>query len=263
MVVYWSVPYFTRETYFNESNNFNLVAQKYSNKYPCYLDILEPQPLSSELFEYSKQDMKPANNFFMCPSYHSFLKNKFVIKSPLDYDLTWNVNNEMNFFSSSFYDQKFFDNYVSTRESSFGMVSLLFFSHIFFAEESCDMEVTSAYLSNNDFVNDTIYIPGTMNIGDWFRNLDFAFLMKYKNKPLKINQGDSLRYVNFKTDQKITFKKFFFTEKCSEILNYCLNQKLFKKNKNVKSYLQDIYGLFKQSKLKNVLLKEIKSNLME
>jgi len=247
MVVYWSVPHLPNKNFYRT---------------PYYLNVKEPQPLSNELAHLTNVIAKN-DSFFKCPCYHEFLKNKFVIKSPFSYNLTWTNVKGNKSVSSDLYDQEFFDKHVTVRDVNIGLVNLLIDNHIFFSEEDCEMEVTPPYLSYSDFSSKTIYVPGSYNISQWFRRLDLTFLIKEPNQKITINQDDAIMGLNFKTNQKITFKKFYFSDRMSEIYNYCLNQKAYNQDKNIKTYLNKVYNLFKQSKLKNVLLKEIKSNLME
>lgn len=238
LTVYWSTP---------------------NNNSPFYLNIQEPVPLINELLHHKQNFNQEGNNFFRCPSFHQSLSNKFLIKSPINYDLIWDGKT----FQTKSYNQDFFDRYISIREIEIGLASIQIFSHTFFCEEDLEMEVYPAYLSNSQFATKTILIPGKYNIGKWFRPLDITFIVNEKNNQIIINENDSLMYVKFHTNRPIQFKKFYFNQTISEIQEFCLNQKHFQYNKNIKTYLHNIYHKFKMSKLKKLLIKEIKSNLME
>lgn len=224
------------------------------------LNIDEPLSISEELAYFSKSDHHSANNFTRCPSYQQFLKNKFLVTSPVKYNLKF--KNEQ--VSSDYYDQDFFDDYVLVRDSKNKLVGFHFFTHIFFCEESLSMEMMQPFLSSNQFNKNNILIPGEFDISKWFRPLEVAFIVKDDPSEFTINVNDPLYYLSFKTTKKVNFKKFYFTERCTEILDSCYNEKKYSdSNRNIKTYFDVVYKKFTQSKYNKALLKEIKNNLLD
>jgi hypothetical protein len=160
---------------------------------------------------------------------------------------------------SDMHDQLFFDEMVSIRSPQLKMYSFNL-AYIFIAEEDLEMMTGGCEFSDNDFVNKTMITTGQYNIGKWARPLECAFMLKKDVSELKINRGDEYLTVNFLTDEKVNLVKFHTSDKLAAII---------KANVSTRNYLpkgfgslQYYYDLYQQSRIKKVIMKEIKSNLM-
>lgn len=245
MIVYWSI--LPQEA----SKNYG-----YDNV-PFYLNIREPVPCIED-FKHRNKDLLEMHNFLRCPCVKDLGNKVYALKSPVEYDLSWDGKQ----IYSSYYDQSFFNTNVKIKDASKGFISLRLLRYVFFTEHECVADFTPPYMCDNDFAKKSLVLPGAFDISKWFRTVDVSFFFTSQSK-INIKEDDSLLYVKFNTKEPITFKKFLFTDKCNDVHAHCLNQKIFKHNKNVKTYLQDIYSRFSNSKLKNHVLKEIKNNLLE
>ena len=208
--------------------------------------------LSSCLFddlEYFK-DIKSKNAYVKCPAFQDYIKNVFVIRSPFDYTLSLDKENEK--LHSSNYDQGFFDRYVVAREIKFGIFSLLFARLIFFSEKNIIMEQFTPFFHNS--VGKNVVIPGKFNIGKHFRPVECA-LHCFKSGNISIKEKDVLYYLKFDTDEKIVFKKFYMSEKLIKLSCFFNQKRLFtKKILPLKWYYDN--SISKQ------IIKEIKQNLI-
>ena len=67
---------------------------------------------------------------------------------------------------------------------------------MFFTEEpSLEMSVFPAYLEDNNVVNNTIMLPGKIDIGKYFRGLQFAFHMKQNCNEIIFNRKEICYYI--------------------------------------------------------------------
>ena len=159
--------------------------------------------------------------FMKCPAVTGFHQKFFVIKSPFDLELTYDRNKQDVRISES---QKFYDQFVSWRKDEYGenerpLFSFLF-QYMFVADEPVWIETYPAFLHGQP--ENTQYIPGSFDIYNWFRPVDFSFQMIDDTKPVTIKRGQPLFYLKFnskKLNDNFTMKRIEWTDE------------LFKQNK--------------------------------
>ena len=238
-VVYWS-------PYFNPNNdNWNLLFE-------------EPTRLDKVLLEQSSK-IEKQNNIFLCPAVSNISKTTFVINNPISSEFTFDVNEEYSKskiipISKNYYNSKL------TRNPNFDK-NILFeygLGYIFFSEETLNMTLTSPYFSKADHLQYGSIVFGKFNIGKWFRQIAFEFNI-WNNKTLfKIEKGENIAYINFESDKPIILKRFV------------LNDKLFKLSQAVENSknwcpfmkLKDRYNNFFKTRTNDIIIKEIKKNLI-
>jgi hypothetical protein len=219
-----------------------------------WLRSKEPDPVYKNFLK----NIKDKNtNIELCPSIKDYMKNTFSIKSIYDYNFEISENNQNVF--SSLYDQKFFDKHVIVRSRTDKLFS---FSQdmIFFTEEKT-LNMSAGifpFLENNNITRNCITVPGTFDIGKWFRLTDFAFYLKNNINKFEIEENETYQYIKFNTNDKIIFKQFKINEKLNKYLLDITNAKEFRKIK-IRS-LENYYSMLKHKKY---IIKEIKNNLVE
>lgn len=239
MIVYWC-PFLMDDSYF--------------------LNVKEPEPLIKHL-KNRTEGMTDKQNFLKCPSVNNYIKNTFIAKSPVNLDITFK-NGQI--FTSQ-YDQEFLDKNIMIRhaEDLNYFLTIHIAKLLFFSEEDLEMEFAGAYFSESKFSTSTMVIPGTVSISKWLRPTDLAFIVNKDVTTLPIKEHDHLYYVRFKTNEPVKLKKFFMTEKLIQIVKRVIHQKNYMADKSVSTYFNRAYDYFEQSKVKKIILKEIKNNLME
>lgn len=192
-----------------------------------------------------------------CPAYTRHLKNLFYIPAPVSYDLEF--KDEAIGFRSTKYDQNFFNNIVDIRDIKSLLINLGFFYN--FVPESDDLEMSQmpAYLHKNKFIDNTMIIPGTFNVGIWPRPIHPSFHMT--NKRISFEEGNPLYYVKFYTEEKIVFKEYAISEKIHLLLTTLTASKDLKQNPNNLSFFYSL--IKKRPKFRDILLSEVKKNLLE
>ena len=242
------IVYYTPISTFNqfEFNDHSLPLVKF----------LEPVETSTLIMNIPLEGLNKASNFKYCPALKNQIRNSYTLRFPFDYHLEIKDNN----IFSNMYDQQFFDQVVNIRSLEHKLLGLRIF-YLFISEDSLEMEVTGSYLGDNDFVNKTIVIPGQFNIGKWTRNLELSFLLKNNINEIKINKGDPYLNVKFLTDEHVNLKKFYPTDQLLKIIKQNLNVPKYKIK--LVEPLQYYYDLYKQSKMHNAVIREIKNNLLD
>ena len=219
------------------------------------LNYFEPQPVT-DILSSLEINSPPTDNFKNCPAVRQQLKNVFSLKFPFDNEITFDDEN----LTTSKYDQEFWNYMIkirSLKDKNLGFN----IKYLFVSEESVEVESTACWFSQNDFVNKTILVPGKFNIGKWTRPLDCAFLVKDGYNSIKINRGDDYSYLKINTDEEVVLKKFYITDKLKQIMFSNLKTRQYKIKPIEK--LAYYYNLYEKAKMHKLVMREIKSNLME
>jgi len=228
-----------------------------SNMSPLSKSLYEqPEPLSNVNTFTSFRAEQKHNNFRLCPAYLDHIHNTFRLKFPIDYDLVFDTQG----VGSSHYDNDFFNYFVSMRDFDsryFGFKVNL----IFFAEEELTMSLMPPYLENTSLATDVVSLPGTFNIGKWFRPIDYACFLNPGRNKIEIKKGDAFNYVKFHTDDKVELVQFDYVEELENIQKDILRSKMILGSASPK--LDYFYKMFKNSRYKKKILNIIKHNILE
>lgn len=192
--------------------------------------------------------------FLKCPAYTDVMKNVFGVPSWFNLDLDV-VEGGLN----SNVDQDFFNNYVTVHNVK-NKVYALEQSVMFIAkDDSLEMTQEHPNMVDNKFTKSCSVISGRFDIGKHFRMLSCAFFIRQGVNKVSIGEDDIIYNLRFNTKNKIKLVPFFMSPKFES-----LTQNLGFKNTKSNSYkpLDYYYKLFKKKKLKKLLIKEIKNNLL-
>lgn len=213
----------------------------------------EPEPIYKNLM---KEDKSKNIQLAYCPAVKDYMHNTFAIKSIYDYEYT--INKSLTSVTSDLYSKKFFDQHVQVRSLSDKSFSF-FQKYVFFTEEK-SLKLSSGifpYLEDNNITKTCIPIPGTFDIGKWFRNIEYAFFLRNDADKFKINEKEIYQYIKFDTDEQIIFKQFQINENLNKYLADILYAKEGRKQKMRE--LNNFYSMFKHKKY---IINEIKNNLI-
>lgn len=244
MNVYWTIL---------DEQKIDEINKTFSN-----LNYYEPENVFQSHLKNRKNyfnTMNKNDDYIYCPAFSGHMNNTYSIKFPFDYKLSFEDNN----IKTDMYDQSFFNKFVLIRSIDNKFISITL-PYLFFSEKSLEFLISSPYFSNNEFTKCNRVIPGKYNIGNWMRRIEIPIITDKENNDINIKKGDDALYVTFLTNKKIKLKKFFATDKIKYLVHNNLSLKNYKKNFSSLDYF---YKKFKMSKQKNLILKEIKNNLME
>ncbi len=205
-----------------------------------------------ERYNFKKEQQSPASQIQYCPAFNGNLKNLFTLRSLYDY--SFRIEND-NVIADT-HNQEFFDEHVLVRSKDKKFFSF-FNRYIFFTDEP-SLEVTFyeyPYLEDNNITKRCIIPSGRFDIGKWFRNTEFAFLLKNEFNEFKIEKNEIYSYVRFHTARKIEFKQFRFNDNFRKYVQDGLHLS----NITPLHTLENFYRFFKNKKL---ILKDIKDNLI-
>lgn len=194
------------------------------------LAFLEPEPVYPEIAGSRNFSKATTNNYLTCPAVTGYFKNTFVIKSPVDLDLSFDPNT--NWISLKNHNQNFYDSFIKNRcdirlDKEAPMIMSFFMYYIFYADKPCLIEQLSPSMHLQTCVQNIRVIPGTFDISQWFRPLEATFEIVDPTKPLIIKRGDPLFYARFitKDDSKVTLDYKKFTPEMRNEFNKCVDLK--------------------------------------
>ena len=192
--------------------------------------------------------------FLKCPVYRDAMKNVFSIGSWFNLKLNVDENG-----LSSDVPQSFMDEYIFTHSDKHKIYQILQTVIFITKDDSLKMTMEHPTMSDNSFSNNCSIINGTFDIGKYFRVVSPSFYINKGVNSVNIEEGDALYYLRFHTEKKIKFVPFFMSEKYEHITN-SVKYSVDKISSNKSMDL--LYKIFKKQKIKKLLLKEIKANLL-
>jgi hypothetical protein len=215
----------------------------------------EPKSLLKHFYERRLQENDNAQmSFHKCPFLYGFLKNHFCLSSLYDY--SFEIKNGKVF--SNQYDQQFFDDHViirSIEKKSFSFTQKFAF---FSDEKSLKMDIpVYPFLEENNISERCLLLPGSLDIGKYFRLADMPFFLKNNFNSFKIEEKEIFSYIKFNSNEKIKFLQFYPSSKLEEYANV---MPLAIKNRKYSFESPEFY--YKKFKIKSLILKEIKKNLL-
>lgn len=232
--------------------NYNLYAPPKDSNIFYY----DPKSLLSILNESRNKDAD-LSNIFRCPTVTGLTKNIYVLENPLDINVEF--DNKTNKVKTGDMMQL---NFTMPHNPSLDKNILLNYelNWIFFTEEpSLKMTLTSPYFSYAPHTQFGSIVPGSFDIGKWFRNVNLEFNIWNNKNELHIKAGEPMAYVHFDTTESV------------ELVRFNLNTQ-------IKTYIEGVaklssyeprvplvarYERFKRTRMKDLIMKEIKENIVD
>lgn len=219
-----------------------------------WMRVVKPESVRKSFYEKRFHEESPHTSYHKCPFVFDHLENIYSLHSPYDYSFKI----EGSEISTSLYSQEFFNRHVVVRSVKNKLFSF-YLPFVFFTEEkSLEMNLRYPYMENNNITQRCSTFEGTIDIGKYFRNLDFTFFIKDPFEEFIINQGEIFEYVKFNTKEKIIFKKFIPTDKIKMYLDSVSDAK-----NNQKFSFRSPSFYYDKFSIKKAVLKEIKNNLVD
>lgn len=209
------------------------------------------KPLYNEM---RKQRVKDDDSFFpytSCPAFIDMYKNTYYANFLKDVEIFIDQN-QMRSSSPGWFNvmNPSFQNRVTIE---------LDMKWIFFSEEPLHIEALPPIFHKTDTSQHGMLVSGRFDIGSWFRPINLTYILWENQQYFSVKKFDPAIYFRFITEDKIKLKQFEVTKKITEIADACIGHPF-----DYKRWipLQERYNVFKQNKLKDLLIKEIKSNII-
>jgi hypothetical protein len=130
----------------------------------------------------------------------------------------------------------------------------------FFASEPVVARFTAPFFPTISPVKNSYLSTGQFDIGRWYRTFMLEYHIPVDAVDFSIKENDPLLFIEFLTDKKIEFKRYFMTPKLSNLAVEAANaSRRYSKRKT----LFERYKMAHGSKIPNIVLAEIRKNLIE
>lgn len=240
--VYWAPCFVSSEA--NSVGDWSLLYPEPTN---LYSDILKLKVINDD----------SSKGFFSCPAIKDNFKSTYVFKSAMSSEYSYDYKDEHLSIEAK---SKNVLGYTVQRKPTLSVGPLVSFklSYIFFAEEDIDVMFSSPNFHKPKYTNYGTVVPGQFNIGSWFRSYNFEVQMWNNKGSFILEEDEPLFYAKFITNKKIKLNRFVLNEKLLSYAQHCADSPVTIKS-NIP--LTERYKRFKESKMNNLVLKEIKENL--
>lgn len=221
--------------------------------------FVEPAPLRRTLFSNRNKNNKSRQNFLKCPAVVDVVNNVFVWKSPKKTSVEIEVVDGMVEPNRRYEVGDHFDWYTEhppTLESN--LLVTLDYHIIFFCEEEVEVLFTAPYFTEAPHLSSGALVPGKVNVGAWFRPMNAEFNLWKGNKSISFEENEDIAYFTFLTDKKVKLQEFKMTTDLNKIAMSMVASITWMPHLPLK----DRYDAFRRRKLRNVVLKKIKENLV-
>lgn len=254
LIVYWSPAGFKKDV-----ESWNLLYR-------------EPNPIRQKFVDIKTETAK---GYFSCPSVRLSLKNLFALSAFVEDEIVFEEGYLQNLDSGFEYKEVVelaFDNPPRVRlrrprASSFkGYANVEYnYQWLFVAEEPCVLELTAPYLPPKVPAEGAIFAGGEFDIGQWFRLITLDYHIPLETKKFHVKENDELAYVKFKTEKNVVFKRFTMSAEIFQLSSEMAQvaSRYGRGKGSPMAILTQRYQMAKKSKMRELLLSEIKKNLID
>ncbi len=204
----------------------------------------------------SNKKMNENSNMLGCPAISNKFRQTYLFKNSANSHVSIDNNTKVSYLLDTSIGAKI------QREPSFdnNIILRYFLGWLFFTEEdSLEINITAPYFHKPKYLNYGSIIPGSFDIGKWFRPYNAEFNLWDGINEFKIDEDEPIFYIEFITDRPIILKRFINTDTINKLAWACADVS------NTMGKFQPLkrrYEQFAASRNKEIVLKEIKNNLL-
>jgi hypothetical protein len=224
-------------------------------------EMLYPEPtnLLHDLIKIRNKDAGPSS-FLSCPAASGRMKRSFVFRNNLQcsyhYDFTDKENPIVIPTSKTYLEAKILRSSALQEGGSI----VLGLRYIFFSEESVLGYISPPMMHEPGYTKSATTIPGAFDISKWFRPFVMEVQTWKTQGDLIIKEDEPLFYFEAATEREVVLKRFEINDKLMRYLDGCV-QAPVKFGKYLP--LQERYKRFMNSRMNELVIKEIKENLVD
>lgn len=226
--------------------------------YSTNLSVKDENPfevtkLFSELIN-DKTEEKNTNSYLSCPAVSSRFKKTLVVKSTKYSEHIVDGDKISPSKSNPYHARNMRDRTIKT-----GATFEYHTRSMFFADQPLDVLFTAPYFHKAGYTNYASVIPGSFDIGSWFRPFNFEVQSWIEEGKIIIKKGEPLFYLNFLTDKKIVMKEFKYNYKFSDYSDSLTKTSLYLRGQGLESR----YDMFEKNEVRAKIMEEINNNLLD
>jgi len=242
MIVYWA----PKSDYANKNlGEWNMLHAK-------------PQSLFNHLLE-EKHPEAGNRSIFSCPPWATKAKRTFIFRQPYDSHYRYDFTGDNTSVESLTPIRTNLEPFRQTQSFKDKIQLTLFHETMFFAEEPLIATMMSPYFHEPKYTKYGAIANGEYDIGQWYRPVspDITF-WKPKGEFL-LEENEPLFYMEFQTDRPVILKRYKFNGQLNAYSDACVNAPF---NLESRVPLAKRYARFRNANMRELILKEIKENLI-
>jgi hypothetical protein len=224
------------------------------------INMLYPEP--ENMFSYlkkNKSNFDQRASFLTCPALRQKMQKTFMFKNSLDVNFLYETDNAGNVSIKDLLNFPTKIHQLRPPTLTFGPTVCIETPYLFFSSSEIEASFSMPTFHPAGFSKYGSIAPGTFDIGQWFRPYPVEIQMWNNSGELIIKENEPIFYVEFLTKKKIKLVRFECTQKLALYATQCVQApRIFGKNLP----LITRYDKFKQSKMHDLILKEIKENIV-
>ena len=204
-----------------------------------------------------KTDVNKYDSMFYCPAFKHLAKNTLEFKNPLTSTFEFDNNGQMIPPTTR---QGVFANVV--RQPNLHDQILLEYGlrYVFFTDaDSLDCTLTAPWFNNSPWQKTATMVPARYDIGKWFRAVNVEFMLDPGLKKFTIKEDEPLCYFGFGTEKPIEFIRFKMNDELKRYSVACSTSTSW----DSWVPLANRYARFKETRMKQLVSKQIKENLVD
>lgn len=194
------------------------------------------------------------DSVFYCPAFKNLAKNTLEFKNPLNSSYTIDENGQLLLSKNSMVA-----NIVRPPNIKDRYLIEYGFLPVFFSDQEISMTLTSPWLESPEWTHTANVVPGRYDIGKWFRAVNIEFMLMPGVREFSIKKDDPLAYFTFNTDEHINFVRFRMDEELRRLSVACSSTTSWEPW----IPMADRYRRFKESRMRSIILKKIRANVVE
>lgn len=216
-----------------------------------------PTNLFNELIQ-NKSNSSSNLSIFSCPAFKQKTKNTYVFRNSLESEYKFKVV-ENNVELSGTKENQMNARVIREPSLSIGPQVLFDLQYLFFSDQQIEADFSQPTFHQAKYTNYGTVIPGSFNIGSWFRPFAFEVQMWSNEGKFIVEEDEPIFYVNFKTDKKIKLHRFNNNPRLDALARHCVRSpNLFGQHLP----LWKRYKRFNETSMREIVLNEIKNNLV-
>lgn len=217
----------------------------------------EPKTLFTELQEQRTKDAG-TDTYFSCPATNDKYRKTYVFRNtlPSSYEFDFTEKQQIINPTSAGYI-----GYSILRPPTISVGPMVNFNlyYCFFADQPLEAVFTPPMMHKPQHTKYGTSIPGQFDIGQWYRPFPLEVQMWDMKGEFHLLE-EPIFYVEFKTKKKIIFHRYKINETLSSYIKMCSTSKSIW---GPGQSLVKRYERFNNSRMKDLILKEIKQNLLD
>lgn len=201
-------------------------------------------------------ESKKSDTYHKCFALGALHKNTYFLRHPFDISIDFEGKDIQEEFQKSHRDTtilKIRDPLLHDK-----ITFDLDFQIICFADAPLMMHNTPPYMHKTLFSPTAYQSSGAFDVGKWFRPVSLTYQMFPNEYKVSFKEGEPMCYISFISDKKVNLQRFEMTDKLREVVKGTTGIKYVKPNIS----LNVLYNKFAQAKRKEIVLREIRNNLV-